>query len=92
MESCEYGGIKYKMRNPNHDWTTVNQNNVRTMDLFQFFDEGQRAYRLKRSTKDCPNFDLEIYKKAWKSGFKLALRGFGLKDGFQQFLYEIEKE
>jgi hypothetical protein len=66
--------------------------NIQTKDLLEFFDAGQRSFRLKRSISDCPDFKEEIYCKAWKSGFRLALRHFGLRDGFQQFLYQIDKD
>lgn len=64
--------------------------NIRTHDLFQFFDDGQRAFRLKKLIKDCPKFNLTIYTSAWKAGYYSARDNFGLKDGFQNFLRNLD--
>jgi hypothetical protein len=66
--------------------------NIRTHDLYEFFDTGQRAFRLKKSIKDCPKFEQEIYCKAWKSGYRMSGQRFGLNDGFKQFLKKLDNE
>jgi hypothetical protein len=40
--------------------------------LRSLMDDGQRAYRLRKSIGDCPNFELDSYKSAWKAGYYTA--------------------
>ena len=42
-------------------------------EIKQIIDDGQRAFRLKKSITDCPNFDSSIHRKAWKAGFYSAM-------------------
>ena len=48
---------------------------VRTADLYEWIESGQRAFRSGKSEFDCPRFRMAIYYKAWKAGFRGAENG-----------------
>jgi|688.fasta_scaffold521728_2 hypothetical protein len=63
---------------------------MKTIDLLQFIEEGQRAYRLKKSIGDCPNFDNQPYRKAWKAGYYSARYGVSAKAALETLLKELD--
>lgn len=45
---------------------------MKTSDLLQFIEDGQRAFRLRYSIRDCPNYDEVVCRKAWRAGYYSA--------------------
>jgi hypothetical protein len=63
---------------------------MKTMDLVQFVDDGQRAYRLKKSINDCPDFDIYAYKQAWRAGYFSARDGVSVSAAVKTLLTELD--
>lgn len=63
--------------------------NISTADIQQFLDDGQRAYRLRRSIASCPAFDNEVFRRAWKAGYYSARDGVSVQAASQTFLREL---
>ncbi len=53
-------------------------------------DDGQRAYRLRKSIGDCPSFDDPVFIQAWKHGYRSSMRKFTLEKAFNDFINLIE--
>jgi hypothetical protein len=66
--------------------------NIRSMDLVQFVDDGQRAYRLKKSIGDCPKFDIEAYRQAWRAGFFSARDRVSVAAATRTLLKELDED
>ena len=62
---------------------------MRTQDLFSFIDDGQRAYRLRRTLDDCPAFEDEVFRKAWRAGFIGATYGRSVQTILNELIREL---
>jgi hypothetical protein len=64
---------------------------MKTEDICEFLDAGRRAYRLRRSVRECPNFDNAVYVRAWKAGYYSARDRVSLEAAVQTFLGELDR-
>jgi len=62
---------------------------ISTADIQEFLEDGQRAYRLRRSITSCPAFDNEVFKRAWKAGYYSARDGVSANAAAQAFLRDL---
>jgi len=64
--------------------------NISTADIQEFLNDGQRAYRLRKSIADCPAFDNEVFRRAWKAGYHSARQGVSPDAAIQTFLRDLQ--
>ena len=56
-------------------------------EVKQIIDDGQRAYRLKKTIGACPDFDNSYYQEAWKFGYRMAMQKMSLEEAYTNFMF-----